>query len=204
MTHERSRVILVATVFAGALGLGPVSALASPQPPDGPRTEAATGTFSASPVNVKQRTCEGDDGAYLELRGTFAGQIVSSDPRLTGELEFTARRALVNVTTGLGAFEGRFRILDPESGRQQAEGEFFTVVTEGSLNHGFAVGTLSDAALAGEDEPRGRPSERFFASYNATLDAALNATGAFGGVGDPRTPAVIQTGRCRGPFVPFP
>jgi len=36
------------------------------------------------------------------------------------------------------------------------------------------------------------------------MDAALNVTGHFGDAGDPRVPAVIQTGRCSGPFAPFP
>src|SRR4051812_8590199 len=46
-----------------------------------PRTEPVTGTFQASPVNVKQRVCTGEDGTYLEVRGKFAGTIASSDPR---------------------------------------------------------------------------------------------------------------------------
>ena len=159
-----------------------------------PATRAVTGTFSGSPVNVKQRTCAGEDGTYLEIRGMLAGEVVSSDPRLTGELEFSSE-ALVNLATGLGTFRGRFRVVDPETGAQTAEGEFHTVITEGSLNHGLALGKLM-----GE----GGAAERFVATFNSTFDAALNVAGQFGGPGDPRKPAVVQSGHCSGPFVKVP
>src|SRR6266699_241970 len=42
-----------------------------------PRTDAVMGTFTASPVRVKQRICEGQDGPYLEIRGKLAGTVVS-------------------------------------------------------------------------------------------------------------------------------
>jgi hypothetical protein len=162
---------------------------------NGPRTEPVTGTFSGSPVNARQRFCSGQDGLYLEIRGHFSGTITSSDPRLTGTLDFMAEPALVNVATGLGTFRGRFRVSD-ESGRQTAQGEFFTVVTEASLNHGFAVGHVTNAGNG--------PAASFFATFESRLDAALNVTGRFGGSGDPRLPAVVQGGHCSGPFTQVP
>src|SRR2546422_1105572 len=63
---------------------------------DVPRTQPVTGTFRASPAKVKQRTCQGQDGAYIEIRGKFSGSITSSDPRVTGRLEFTADPGLLN------------------------------------------------------------------------------------------------------------
>jgi hypothetical protein len=159
-----------------------------------PRTEAVTGTFRSAPVNARTRTCAGEDGAYLEIRGTFAGRITSSDPRLTGRLDFTAH-ALVNQDTGLGTFEGVFHITQ-ESGRPGANGSFFTVVTEGGLNHGFARGKVAgDAPEEAED---------LFVRFDSVVDAGLNTTGQIGGTGDPRTPAVIQSGHCRGPWTRVP
>jgi hypothetical protein len=161
-----------------------------------PRTQPITGLFTASPLDVKQRVCNGQDGLYLEIRGLFSGEITSSDPRLAGTLEFIAAPAIVNLSTGLGTFRGRFRIADAVTGKQKAQGEFFTVVTEASLEHGFAVGTLMNAA--------GEPSDSLFASFEDTFDAALNVSGVFGGVGDVRTPAVVQGGHCSGPFTKIP
>lgn len=159
-----------------------------------PRTEAVTGTFTASPVNAKQRTCTSFDGTYLEVRGEFAGVITSSHPGLSGRLEFTAEPAFVNLTTGLGTFRGRFRVVDPDNG-QLAEGEFFSVTTEASVNHSFALGTIMN---------RGGATDTLFAAFKSTFDAGLNVTGQFGGAGDPRTPAVIQGGHCTGAFTKVP
>jgi hypothetical protein len=162
-----------------------------------PHTEAVMGTFLASPDNVMQRTCVGQDGDYLEIRGRFVGTIASSDPRLTGELEFMAEPALVNLATGLGTFRGRFAVRDPDTRMQTAQGEFHTVVTEGALNHGFALGKTTGQ--------RGEPSDDFFANFKSTLDGSLNVTGEFGATAaDPRTPAVVQGGRCSGQFMRVP
>ena len=158
-----------------------------------PRTQPVSGIFSGSPVNARQRVCEGEDGPYLEIRGHFSGTIASSDPRLSGTLDFMAEPALVNLATGYGTFRGRFRISSASGGRQTAQGEFFTVVTEASLNHGFALGHLT-----------GGGGDSFFAQFESTFDAALNVSGQFGGVGDPRLPAVVQGGHCSGPFTQVP
>jgi hypothetical protein len=185
--------VLVSVMLAGVFAAGGAIALAQGH---SPRTEPVTGMFSGSPVNAKQRMCDGQDGQYLEIRGQFSGAITSSDPRLTGTLEFMAEPALVNLTTGFGTFRGRFRIADPATGSQKAQGEFFTVVTDGGLNHGVALGNLTNAGAG--------PADSFFASFKSTFDPALNVSGQFGGVGDPRTPAVVQGGHCSGPFTQVP
>jgi hypothetical protein len=161
---------------------------------DEPRTQALTGTFRSSPVNARTRTCTGRDGRYVEIRGTFSGSINASDPRLTGRLDFSAH-ALVNQDTGLGTFEGAFQVT-PARGTQGARGVFFTVVTEGSLNHGFARAKF---VTEGDDEEDGeRQGDDLFVHFESVVDARLNTTGQIGGTGDPRTPAVIQGGRCTG------
>jgi hypothetical protein len=139
--------------------------------------------------------CEGQDGPYLEIRGHFSGVITSSDPRLTGNLDFMAEPALVNLASGLGTFRGRFRISNAATGLQTAQGEFLTVVTEASLNHGFALGKVMNQS---------GPAADFFGSFESTFDASLNVSGQFGGVGDARTPAVVQSGHCSGPFTQVP
>ena len=192
MMSRRPQVFAVAVVVA-VIGAGGAVALTQG---NRPRTQPVFGTFSGSPVNAKQRICQGEDGTYLEIRGHFAGVITGSDPRLTGNLEFMAEPALVNLTTGFGTFRGRFRIVNPTTGSQQAHGEFFSVVTEASLNHAFALGKLTNAGDG--------PTDDFFASFTSTFDLALNVTGQFGGIADPRTPAVVQGGQCSGAFTQVP
>jgi hypothetical protein len=186
MPRTRLSHVVFLSVLVAATGLGAGRALAQG---NRPHTEPVTGTFSGAPVNVMQRICEGEDGQYLELRGQWAGTITSSDPRLTGNLEFMAQQALVNLVTGLGTFRGTFSVTDPATGQQTARGEFHTVVTEGSLNHGFALGKVMNQGGSADD---------FFGNLESTLDAALNVTGQFGGAGQPRDPAVIQGGQCSG------
>jgi hypothetical protein len=202
MSRGITRLAVVgAFVFAASTAAG---ALADDE---GPSTEPVTGVFSAKPVHAKTRTCEGEDGAYLEISGTFAGDIVGSDPRITGSLEFLAH-ALVNTTTGLGTFEGSFSVRQA-SGRAGARGAFYTVITEGGLNHGFARGTVGNGPGHGHDaaHPAGHGDEAgddFFARFDSTVDAALNVNGTFGGAGDARLPAVIQGGRCTGRWTRVP
>lgn len=188
----RTKHVLAVAVASVLIGEGSVAFAQGNQP----RTQPVSGIFTASPQNVKQRVCDGQDGSYLEIRGLFSGVITSSDPRLAGNLEFMAEPALVNLTTGFGTFRGRFRIADATTGAQKAQGEFLTVVTNGGLSHGFAHGTVMNAGAG--------PSDNFFASFKSTFDAALNVSGQYGGADDPRTPAVVQGGHCSGPFTQVP
>jgi hypothetical protein len=107
-----------------------------------------------------------------------------------------AEPALVNLLTGFGTFQGPFAIRDSITGKQTAHGDFHNVVTERNVNHGFALGKVMNQA--------GGPADDFFAHFEATLDPSLNVTGQFGGVGDARTPAVVQGGHCSGPFMRTP
>jgi hypothetical protein len=188
---------MMGAVLVTAAMVGDV-ALAS----DAPRTDPVVGAFTAKPANVKTRTCKGEDGAYLEVSGTFAGDIVSKDPRVSGKLEFLAH-ALVNTTTGFGNFEGTFTISSTAPGGG-ARGTFATVVTDVGLNHGFARGRLGGGEDGEHDGENGEGGADFFARYEAVVDAGLNVKGAFGGAGDPRAPAIIQSGRCSGRWTRFP
>ena len=191
-TVRRSTVVPVLAAIL-ALGVGTAAAQGNR-----PHTEPVAGTFTGEPVNVMQRVCDGEEGPYLELRGQWAGTITSSDPRLTGNLEFMAQPALVSVATGLGTFRGTFSITDPLTNQQTARGEFHTVVTEGSLNHGFALGKVMNGGSG--------PADDFFGNLKSRIDlATFNVTGEFGAtLADPRTPAVIQGGHCSGQFTRVP
>ncbi len=193
MRKATVRFFVAVPVLLAILGSGVGTAIAKD---NGPHTEAVAGTFTASPVNVRQRTCVGEDGPYLELRGLFAGAVVSADPRLSGDLEFTAQPALINLETGFGSFQGPFEITDPATGRRKGRGEFFSVVTGGNLTHGMAIGKL-----IAQD---GGPADNFFANLKSTLDNSLNVVGQFGGSGDSTTPAVVQGGHCSGPLTRTP
>ena len=186
MRDSTRRLAALAGVLV-AVGIA-VGGVAAASGDERPRTEAVTGTFQASPAKVKTRTCQGQDGAYLQIRGTWRGTITGSDPRLTGTLKFTAR-ALVNTTTGLGTFAGTYRIRQA-NGKTSARGQFATVVTEGSLNHGFAIAKVSRGPDPGEG------AGIFHGNFESTVDPALNVVGKFGGTGQPRDPAVIQSGSC--------
>jgi hypothetical protein len=183
----RNRWVVALAGLALAVGVA-VGGVAAASGDERPRTVADTGTFRASPANAKTRTCQGQDGAYLEIRGKWTGTITSSDPRLTGTLKFTAR-ALVNTTTGLGTFKGAFRVRQA-NGKTSARGQFATVVTEGSLNHGFAIGKVFRGPGSGDR------AGIFHTNFESRVDQALNVTGTFGGTGQPRDPAVIQSGSC--------
>jgi hypothetical protein len=189
MTVTHTRIISVMTFVAVLAGSSPALAQGN-----APHTLSVTGAFTGDPVNAMQRLCVGVEGPYLELRGHFSGAITSSDPRLTGTLDFMAEQALVSLATGLGTFKGRFQVSDA-SGAQTAQGQFFTVVTDGGLNHGFALGTVMGAGGAADD---------FFARFQSTLDASLHVAGHFGDVGDVRLPAVIQGGTCSGRWTRVP
>ena len=190
MTLTRVRVVAVMTLAALLAGGGPAVAQ------NRPHTLAVTGDFAGDPVNAMQRLCVGTDGPYLELRGHFSGAITSSDPRLTGTLDFMADQALVSLASGLGTFKGRFQV-SGASGAQTAQGQFFTVVTDGGLNHGFALGKVRNADGSGTDD--------FFARFQSTLDASLHVDGRFGDpTGDVRLPAVVQGGTCSGQWTRVP
>ena len=185
----RTRWFAALAGLALAVGVA-VGGVAAASGDERPRTEAITGTFQASPANAKTRTCQGQDGAYLQIRGKWTGTITSTDPRLTGTLKFTAR-ALVNTTTGLGTFRGVFRVRQA-NGTPGARGQFATVVTGGNLNHGFAIAKVPRGPSPGEGAGIAHTN------FESTVDQALNVTGRFGDVGQARDPAVIQSGSCVG------
>src|SRR4051794_25121821 len=94
----------------------------------GPTTERAAGTYTLAPVNVKQRTCTGTDGTYVQARGVLEGASTSSDPRFNGRVQVVIERALVNLATGNGTSRGRVTWWDA-SGRRTVTATYHEVVT---------------------------------------------------------------------------
>ena len=127
-------------------------------------------------------------------RGTVAG-----DPRLTGETKVDGRH-LVNLATGLGTAEGTFEVRDPATNRLQAHGKWYGVYTEGLNFHGLLLGRVTgEGAGPGEEA---LDHGELFAHFKSVVNPVTGAVaGELGGTsGDPRTPAVIQSGHCTGPF----
>jgi hypothetical protein len=200
MKSRTQRSAFIAFLLVVTVGVWATPALAQG---NRPRTEPVSGEFNTVPENVMTRSCAGEDGPYIELRGRWTGTITGSDPRLTGNLEVLAQSALVNVGTagvaaGFGTFHGTFSVSDA-TGAQTARGEFSTVVTDGFINHGFATGKVMG---------QNGPADDFFARFQSTIDGSLQIHGFFGLLSpvaappfaDPRTPAVIQGGTCTGPW----
>jgi hypothetical protein len=167
-----------------------------------PRTDPVLVTFSFSPVDVKQRTCQGQDGAYLEQVAVYVGS-GAGDPRLSGRIELRGR-FLINLVTGLGTSTGSFTISDPGTGRKKAAGTFDGVFTEGTTFHGFLVAKVRDPGSgrdAEADDDESSSGATWYGGIKSVLNPATGAiTGQIGGAGDPRNPSVVQSGRCSGPF----
>jgi hypothetical protein len=181
--------------LVAVLCLTTVAAAKDDSRPLGPQTDPVAGTFTASREKIRQRTCVGPDGTYLELRGRWVGTSKSLDPRLAGDFEFTAETALTNLSSRFGTLVGRFTISDPNTGKRKAYGEFQAVVTEVTKSHGLAVGKVVDQG------PRLKGGT-LFANFKSSFDEAFNVAGEFGGsTGDPSTPAVILSGQCTGPWI---
>jgi hypothetical protein len=165
----------------------------------GPESDPVLATFAFSAAQEKQRFCQGADGPYIEIlahhEGTSAG-----DSRLTGTIELEAHN-LINLVTGLGTSEGRIDIRDPATNRLKATGKYYGVFTEGAKFHGFTVARVKDEGSGASEEFVG--DGRLYAFFKSDVNLATGTvTGQLGGSsGDIRTPAVIHSGKCSGPYV---
>jgi len=174
----------IATAIAAVVlaGLAAIAVAAT----GGPKTDVVKASFTATRQSSKQKTCTGQDGAYVEARETFKGTI-TGDPRLTGDV-FVRTHALVNTTTGVGTSEGHFWIKQTGGGRTLAAGSFQGVGTQGNTLEGFATASLA-----------GFRGARLWANFTSTTSAGgSQISGSLGG-GDGSNTAVIQLKGCHGP-----
>ena len=173
-----------------------------------PQTDPITGMFTFTTVQIKQRTCVGQDATqlhpYLDITVSQVGT-AAGDARISGELSLTSH-ILLNTATGLGTSEGDFVVRDATTGRKKAAGQFHGVIAAVTPAPTFALeglltGKVFDEGVGTEDQVG---SGRVVANLEAFFDAALNGTGSFGGVGSGLNSAVIESGHCSGPVTRIP
>jgi hypothetical protein len=163
-----------------ALGLAATNAWAAP-----PKTDPVIASLGLTLISEPTTyTCTGVDGNYTELKDTFSGPIVSTDPRLNGTLTVNAD-ILVNTTTGFGAGSGTWSVRNL-LGQVLVTGSFKGAVSDFVLFKGTAWGEATGGG-------------KFFG--NISVIVAGNA--AVGSIGSPlptvpTEPAVFQVGSCVG------
>lgn len=155
-------------------------------------TDAALATFTVTQTSVRDKTCTGVDGEYRQFHAKYRGTS-TGDPRLTGDIVIRSK-GLINQTTGMGSSSGTVHL--KAEGRTTAVGRYFATNTNLGVLHGYIVGQVRDRIPGGAEEQDG--SGRLMANFKATFNAnGTVLTGQLGGTsGDPRTPAVIQSGGC--------
>jgi hypothetical protein len=146
-------------------------------------TAPITADFQANLVAQQQRPC---DATRTEFHLRFAGSETSSDPRLTGDLEATAR-SILDTQTGHGTTTGSIVIRDAATHRPTFRGTFVGVLEPGGGTEGFLIGrTLT------------RPSVQLLANMNLQQDQTTFAvTGELGKhpeTGADQDPAVLTAG----------
>jgi hypothetical protein len=155
-------------------------------------TDPVLATFTVTQSSVSDKTCTGADGEYRQFHARYRGT-AAGDPRLTGEIVIRSK-GLINQTTGFGSSSGTVHVRS--NGRTSATARYFATNTDRGVLHGYIVGHVRDRSPGGTEEQDG--SGRLMANFKATLNGAGTVlTGQLGGTsGDPRTPAVIQSGGC--------
>ena len=126
------------------------------------------------------------------MRATFKGSIVSPDPRLTGDVELRAR-VLHNDATEYGTAEGIFLVRDSGTHTVKVRADLYAVESPGVPGvHGFILGHVTE------------DGSRLLANSSGDVEQGVT-TGQLGGTSSGgQTPAVIQSGRCTGPFENLP
>ena len=196
-------------------------AIAQGNPPFTDRTRAE---FQLEAVNERTKTCEGQDGQYLDFVIKYEGQ-AEGDPRLSGNLDLTAQ-ALVRTNPDDGPFlpdtgaagqaEGTYHIRGDDS---RANGRFFATVGgtfPGDVNNnleieGIAVGPVKGTERQSNETDNDFEGGELIGNFRAasTDPEGRNVNGTLGGTGVPpvgagepdtlESPAFIQAGNCRGP-----
>lgn len=188
----RLRLVAVAAAVTGSLlvmSTGASAILAS-----GSRnTDEVTATLDFKRVQGAARFCDGRDGTYDQERGVVSG-IASGDPRLSGRIALRFRSLDRLTDEGhLGTFRGRLRVFNPSTGRMKLNSRVHLVQHYGD-QVGVLVGTTADgSSIVANVRIR-------FTEVNGNFDIV----GQVGGQSDSKTmPAVVQRGKCSGPYEPY-
>jgi hypothetical protein len=193
---------VAAAVALGALAASAGLALAN-NDGDGdgrPRTDPVRARFVVTEDETKFRTCRGKDGPYVEARSEVKGPS-TGDPRLRGVVEAEVRD-FFNLNTGNGTFRGKLVVSDARTGREKVEARFSGV--------DYRVGGEDETAglIRGEarvNKARNLPGGELLANFRVAFPQGSPPVVQIGGVWTNNLiPAVIQRGRCTGPFQPAP
>jgi hypothetical protein len=152
----------------------------------GPQMDAVAADITYTHVTLDFRICEAPGGTFEEDRVRVLGTS-EGDPSLTGDVEVTLK-ALFELETGEATQQGRLVIRDADTGRKKASATFTDAGVEEILQ-GMVVGSV---------RPRGTS---LIANWRTTFHDNGAITAQIGGeAADGRLPAVVTSGRCKGPF----
>jgi hypothetical protein len=167
--------VAVLGVSAAAIGAG-----------GGPQIDQVAAEITYTHVKLDFRICEGREGVFEEDRVRVLGTS-EGDASLTGDVEVTLK-ALFELETGEATQAGRLLIRDPNTGRKKAVGTFTDA----------GVAEILQGMVAGSLRPNG---DALIANWRTTFHESGAITAQIGGEApDGRMPAVVSSGRCKGPF----
>ena len=110
----------------------------------GGQAELVQAQFDVNAVQPPaKKRCQGPDGNYQRIRGTYSGSISSISPVLTGRLRLTLE-TLLNLDKGLGSAKGTWSVVDPGTAQEQASGKLNGLFVDQTELHGFLVGEDTD------------------------------------------------------------
>ena len=158
-----------------------------------PRIDPVQATFRPTGLTQVERTCQGEDGLYAEVKAVVRGN-TTGDPRLSGPT--VARfRDFFNTDTGDGVLRGDLVVTEAGGGQKKVKGNAISVdyrLPAGDESAGFIRGKVK------EGETSDLPGGALFANFRVSF---INGTVQIGGSWrNSRIPAVIQRGHCTGPF----
>lgn len=152
-----------------------------------PKVSPVEATITYTLAEIDMRSCEGPgDEAFTEQRVRAFGT-AEGDRRLAGDVEISFR-LLNEDSTGESWQKGKIVIRNPETGRKKVVARFVDAgVAE--IFQGVLVGTVQHG------------SKDLIANWRTTFHPNGAITAEIGGrAGDPRLPAVVTSGGCKGPF----
>jgi hypothetical protein len=203
---KRGRLSAALALIAG-LGLSAGAVAIAGDDNDGgsgrPQTDEVTATVDFTHFEGRFRGCTGEDGEYTEAHVTVTGTS-TGDSRLTGEVE--ARVHFLDLEVGpeavIGTNRGRFIVRDPATGKKKVDAHIYAVTKNEETLKGFMRGKVNDEGVP--PEPTAGAGE-LFANFRVLVvevpgDPGFDFEGQIGGTGSEQMPAVIQSGRCSGPF----
>lgn len=202
MGRSKNRVVTSVVALVAVLALGAVAIAQS----GGPQTDEVQATLDFKHFKGKFRECPGQDGLYGESEITVVGTS-EGDPRLTGDFE--AKFRYLDLVDGpealIGTVDGKLVVRDPATGKKKVDAKF-NAVDKDDETIGFLVGQAKDKGsgpepTAGAGDLFANFRFEFVEAEGPNGEPGFDVVGKIGGTSDsPQRPAVIQSGKCSGPF----